>query len=53
MFKMHDRENCKEETSPCKSPSSESNSSCQWKKERQAEADELWFNEEEPEVKQT
>lgn len=47
---MHDRESCKEESSPCKSPSSESNSSSQWKKERQAEADELWFNDEEPEA---
>lgn len=50
MFKMKDQEGVKVEDSPSKSPSSESSTSAQWKKERQADADEQWFNDDDTEV---
>uniref|UniRef100_A0A0M3ICN8 PP4R3 domain-containing protein n=1 Tax=Ascaris lumbricoides TaxID=6252 RepID=A0A0M3ICN8_ASCLU len=47
---MKDQEGVKVEDSPSKSPSSESSTSAQWKKERQADADEQWFNDDDTEV---
>uniref|UniRef100_F1KRM0 Serine/threonine-protein phosphatase 4 regulatory subunit 3A n=1 Tax=Ascaris suum TaxID=6253 RepID=F1KRM0_ASCSU len=46
---MKDQEGVKVEDSPSKSPSSESSTSAQWKKERQADADEQWFNDDDTE----
>uniref|UniRef100_A0A914RUD7 Uncharacterized protein n=1 Tax=Parascaris equorum TaxID=6256 RepID=A0A914RUD7_PAREQ len=47
---MKDQEGVKVEDSPSKSPSGESSTSAQWKKERQADADEQWFNDDDTDV---
>ncbi|MFH4984922.1 hypothetical protein AB6A40_011631 [Gnathostoma spinigerum] len=48
---VKDREDDKLELSRSKSPSEDSVSSAQWKKERQADADEQWFNDDDIEVR--